>query len=196
MAEISYSSFLELMKEDRTIRRFKNNMEIQSSELRDIVKLCRYCASGRNAQPLKYVIVSTRERCEQLFTHLNWAGYYKDWDGPEPEERPVAYLIQCLDKTLADDPMADDGLQLQAITLGARTLGMGACIIKSFNVAKITRIFNLPDHLKPLYVVALGYPVETPHLVDMQSDDFKYFIDPLNGHTVPKRTLDELIIEE
>lgn len=195
MAKISYSSFLELMKDDRSIRRFKNDMEIPASMLRDIVSLCRYCASGRNAQPLKYLIIETRDECEKIYPHIKWAGYYKDWDGPDPDERPVAYLLQCLDTSLASDPMADDGLQLQAMTLGARTLGLGACIIKSFNDAEISRIFNLPDHLKPLYVVALGYPGEKPHLVDMQSEDFKYFIDPANGHTVPKRTLDELILK-
>ncbi len=193
---VSFDQLKELLKEDRTIRRFVNSRPIEREELERIVELVRYCASGRNVQALRYLIINDKEECEKVFPLLKWAGYYTDWDGPSPEERPVAYLVQCLDTTFGPNPLCDDGLQLQTLTLGARTRGIGGCIIKSFNAPGLKQIFNLPDNIDARYVLALGYPAETPLLVDMPVDgDFKYFRRAEDGqHCVPKRSLAELLI--
>lgn len=157
----TFSILKSLLESDRTIRRFDHSRPIGDDTLRRLVDLTRYCASGRNLQPLRYRLVSSPAECDALFPALAWAGYYKDWTGPEPSERPVAYLVQCLDTQLTNNCLCDDGLQLQAITLGAAALGIGGCIIKSFNRKILTDALRLPDHLTPLYVLALGYPAET-----------------------------------
>lgn len=185
----------DLLLSNRSIRRFDNSRPIGDSELKELVGLVRYCASGRNLQPLRYRIVSTREECAAIFPALAWAGYYKDWDGPVPEERPVAYLVQCLDTNLTDNPMCDEGLQLEAITLGASALGIHGCIIKAFNIVKVKEVLHLPENMKPSYVLALGYPAENAHIVDIKDGDYKYFRNEADEQCVPKRTLSELIID-
>ena len=94
---MEFDDFKRLLMSDRTVRRFDTSVKVSADTLRNLVDLTRYCASGRNAQPLKYVIVDSQEKCTEVFPHLAWAGYFKDWDGPAEDERPVAYLIQCLD---------------------------------------------------------------------------------------------------
>lgn len=186
-----------LLKKDRSVRRFREDDRLTDSTMKQLVELCRYCASGRNLQPLKYRIVTGKEECEQVYPLLKWAGYYTDWDGPEKGERPAAYLIQCLDTDMTKNPMCDEGLQLQAITLGATAVGLGCCIIKSFDVKGLMRILSLPDNLIPSYVLALGKPVETVKIEDMDgtpSADFKYFRTADGVHHVPKRPLEEIII--
>lgn len=192
---MEFEELAELLKADRTIRRFQEEKEIGKDVLERLVDLTRYCASGRNAQPLRYRIVVGKEDCNKVYPMLKWAGYYTDWDGPEPGERPVAYLIQCLDTELGKDVLCDDGLQLQAITLGARTLGIGCCIIKAFNAPGISETLSIEERYKPRYVLALGYPAETPVLTDIKADgDFKYYRRADSQHCVPKRGLAELLI--
>lgn len=190
-----FEEFRELLKSDRTFRRFDGERFLDYEQLKNLVELTRYCASGRNLQPLKYRIVTEPKECESIFPALKWAGYLNDWDGPSSGERPVAYLVQCLDTSLTQNLLCDDGLQLQAITLGAKAMGIGCCIIKSFNVESIKRELHIPNDMKPLYVVALGYPVEIVKIEDITSDgDIKYWRDTDGVHHVPKRVIEDLII--
>lgn len=193
---ISFKNFRDLMMNDRTRRRFDASRPIPFSTLSELVELTRYCASGRNAQPLRYFIAHTPEQCDKIYPLLKWAGYYSDWDGPDAEERPTAYLIQCLDTTLGSNCLCDDGLQLQSITLGATTLGLAGCIIKAFNAPKLAQELEIPERYAPRYVLALGFPREEVALEDMTSEDadFKYYRTSDAIHHVPKRTLTQLII--
>ena len=189
------NSFEHLLLADRSVRRFKSDIEITRELLERLVGLTRYCASGRNLQPLRYRIVDCPKEKDAIFPLLKWAGYYTEWDGPELSQRPAAYLIQCLDTDLTESCLCDDGLNLQAITLGATALGLGACIIKAFDAPALAEVLDLPEQLKPLYVLALGVPAEETKIVPMTDGDYKYFRDEADAQCVPKRSLEELIIK-
>lgn len=187
----------QLLINDRSVRRFKQSQNISDKLLCDLVELTRYCASGRNLQPLRYKIVNDSEICAKIYPHLKWAGYLSDWDGPVEGERPAAYIIQCLDTSLTTNCLCDDGLQLQAITLGATASGLGGCIIKSFNSSMISEIAGLDDKMQIRYILALGYPVESVVIEDMEAtgdDAIKYYRTPDGVHHVPKRKLEDLIL--
>lgn len=195
---IEFKDFLRLVESDRTVRRFKENETVGRDALESLVEVARLCHSGRNLQPLRYAVVIDVEERDRLFGNLKWAGYFADWDGPEKGERPAAYLVQCLDTRFGKDCLCDDGLQLQAITLGARTMGIGSCIIKAFNVAGVSEALGLDPRYSPRYVVALGYPAEEVVLETMESGDdadYKYFRTPDGKHHVPKRPLGEIILK-
>lgn len=196
--ETAFDCLKNLLIEDRTYRRFDASKPVEENTLLRLVELTRFCASGRNLQPLKYRLITSVEERDLLFPTLKWAGYYSDWDGPEPNERPTAYLVQCLDTQYGENCLCDDGLQLQAITLGATALGLRCCIIKSFNLSEVTKRLEIPATLKPRYVVAIGYPAEEVVLEDMDGSpdaSFKYYRDSERRHHVPKRQLDELVIK-
>lgn len=191
-----FERYRELLKSDRSIRRFREEERIDTTQLESLVELTRYCASGRNLQPLRYRIVTAREECERVFPLLGWAGYLKDWPGPVEGERPAAYLVQCIDRELTSDCMCDDGLQLQAITLGAAAMGLGCCIIKSFNGDRLREALAIEERYEPLYVLAIGRPLEMVVIEDMApgSEEIKYYRTPDAIHHVPKRQLPELLI--
>lgn len=192
---INFNQFRELLKSDRSVRRFDESRRIPRETLERLVELTRYCASGRNAQPLRYRVVESAAECAEVFPALAWAGYYSDWDGPAAGERPVAYLVQCLDTTLGNDCLCDDGLQLQAITLAAGTLGISGCIIKAFNAKAVSECLDIEERYRPRYVLALGYAAEQVEIVEMQTDgDFKYFRNSDDVQCVPKRPLSELML--
>lgn len=194
MENQAFEMLSRLLKSDRSVRRFKEDETVTADTLSTLVNLTRYCGSGRNLQPLRYRLVTDTAEKEAIFPKLAWAGYLTDWDGPEPGERPAAYLVQCLDTSLSQNCLCDDGLQLQAITLGATAMGLGCCIIKAFNTTCVAEALALAPHLQPRYVLALGYPAEKVEIEDM-TDDYKYYRTADGIHHVPKRTLEELIVK-
>lgn len=196
---MNFDSLRQLLMDDRSVRRFVEDKPVSVETLERLVELTRYCPSGRNAQPLRYVAVTSDEMRSLIYPHLKWAGYFKDWDGPEKGERPAAYLVQCLDTEFGNDCLCDDGLQLEAITLGMTTLGLAGCIIKAFNPAGISEVLGLSARFKPRYVLAIGYPAEKVVIEDMpleEGADFKYYRSPDSIHHVPKRQLAELLIQK
>lgn len=196
---MEYESLLHLLISDRTVRRFREDKGVSVTTLEKLIALTRFCHSGRNVQPLKYVLVTSEEEREKVYPLLKWAGYFKDWDGPEKGERPAAYIIQCLDTHFGKDCLCDDGLQLEAISLGMRTMGLAGCIIKAFNHEKLSEKLGLDARFVPRYVFALGYPAEEIRIEEMSGDedaDFRYFRTEDGIHHVPKRPLQELIIKK
>lgn len=186
----------DLLIKNRSYRRFYQSDRIGNEVLREFVELTRYCASGRNAQPLKYVVINSEEQCEQVFSTLAWAGYLKEWKGPEEGEKPSAYIIQLNDKNIADNYFCDDGIAAQSILLAAVEKGFGGCILRAFNRAKIEEIIDMPENLEIVQVIALGKPKEEVVVDDVENDDFKYWRDEKNVHHVPKRTLNEILINK
>ncbi|MDE6227235.1 MAG: nitroreductase family protein [Muribaculaceae bacterium] len=195
---MEFNDLKNLMMSDRTVRRFRESERIPVETLEKVVELVRYCPSGRNAQPLRYVIVTSEDDKEKVYPLLKWAGYFKDWDGPEKGERPAAYIIQCLDTKYGNNCLCDDGLQLEAMTLGLRTLGIAGCIIKAFDSIKLHEELRVGERYLPRYVLAVGYPAENVEIEDMDGSedaDFKYYRTPDGTHHVPKRPLSELILK-
>lgn len=195
LSEELFEMLTQLLIKDRSVRRFDNSKKVSRRTLLELVGLTRYCASGRNLQPLRYYIADTEQDCEMIFPHLAWAGYYKDWAGPAPSERPAAYIIQCLDTSLTSHCLCDDGLHLQAITLGATALGVAGCIIKAFNAAAIAEALKLPESCKPLYVYALGVAAEEVAITEVNAEgDIRYYRDSHDRQCVPKRSAQDLVI--
>ena len=186
---------LDILKNARSYRRFDPSVPVTRQMLEEWVAACRYCPSGRNVQALKYALVTDKDTCGKLFPLLAWAGYLKDWDGPEENERPTAYLVQLLDTEIAANCLCDDGLQLQTLVLAVTEAGFGGCIIKSFNDAGLRELLQLPDRLKITYVLALGKPKETVRIEEMQGGEVRYWRTPDQVHHVPKRSVSELIFK-
>ena len=107
----------DLLLQTRSFRRFYEDERLDADVLTAAIDAARLCPSARNAQPLKYRLVTERDECDRLFPTLRWAAYLKDWGGPAEGERPAAYLIQLLDTRIVRDPYCDDGIQALAILL-------------------------------------------------------------------------------
>jgi nitroreductase len=184
----------DLVKKNRSYRRFHQEVTISIKQLKSWIDLARLSPSGRNAQPLKYIISNTQGLNERIFPHLAWAGYLKEWPGPEEGERPSAYLVMLGDTTIANNYLCDHGIAAQSILLGAVEEGFGGCIIAAVKREALHKELKIPGHLEILQVIALGKPKEEVKLEEMNGDDFKYWRDDKQIHHVPKRNLDDLIV--
>ncbi len=185
----------EIVFRTRSYRRFDESHHIDSTTLEDLVALARLSASGANRQPLKYVLYNTPEDCARVFPSLLWAAYLKDWDGPEPGERPSAYIIILGDREIAEGFGVDHGIAAQSIMLGASEEGLGGCMIASIRREKLREDFKIPERFEILLILALGKPVENVIIDEIKDGDIKYWRDEKRNHHVPKRSLNELIIK-
>jgi nitroreductase len=187
-----------LIRKTRTVRRFREQQEIDRQTLVALVDLARLGGSARNLQPLKYKIVQEPEQRERVFPHLGWAGYIKDWPGPAAGERPVAYIICLLDTALAPAPNSEVGIALgiasQNILLGAADQGIFGCRIGAFSPGLQAEL-DLTGDLQIMLVIALGYPAEQVVLEDVGKDgEIRYWRDKQQVHHVPKRSLQEILL--
>jgi len=152
-------------------------------------------ASGANRQPLKYLLFNNKSDCDRIFPSLLWAGYLKDWDGPEAGEKPSAYIIILGDKSIAEGFGIDHGIAAQSIMLGATQYGLGGCIIASIRRDQLRSDLKIPENYEILLTLALGKTVENVIVEQIKNDDVKYWRDSAKNHHVPKRTIEEIILK-
>ena len=199
---ISLQALYSLLEKNRSYRRFDESARISREQLEAMAGAARLTSSGRNIQALSYRLVHTQEETDRLFPCLAWAGYLKDWEGPAEGERPAAYMVQCLDTAVSTGCLCDDGLQLEALTLAAVAQGLGCCILKAFDPARVADILGITERYKPLYVVAIGVPVEKVVIDTLaigskecpDASNIRYWREADRTHHVPKRPLEDIII--
>lgn len=184
----------DLVLKNRSYRRFYQDHKISIKDLEELVDLARLSASGRNLQPLKYYLSAGRITNEKVFSTLAWAGYLKNWTGPEKGERPAGYIVILGDTQLTKNYYCDHGIASQSILLGAVEKELGGCIFASIKREKLKELLKIDDYFEVLLVVAIGKPKEEVLIEDVVNDDIKYYRDKNQIHHVPKRALHEIII--
>lgn len=188
--------FRDLVEKSRSCRRFDEKTSIGENLLIELVRIARLTPSAGNLQPLKYILSSTMEKNALIFPHLRWAGYLSDWDGPVEGERPTAYIILLGDTRISKNFGCDHGIVAQTIILGAVEKGIAGCMFGSIDRPALRSALNIPEHFEVLLVIALGLPKEKIVIENVgENGDIKYWRDKDGVHHVPKRIIEDLIVE-
>ena len=185
----------ELIRANRSCRRFFQDHPVEADTLKSLINLARLSASGANLQALKYTISCDPEKNSRIFSCLAWAGYLKDWPGPEPGERPPAYIVILGDTRISTTTWCDHGIAAQSILLGAREKGLAGCMIGAVNREKLRKLLNIPPHFSIVLVLAIGKPKEDVVIETVKDEgDIRYWRDDQGVHHVPKRRLEDIIL--
>ena len=188
-------SFRDLVLRNRSYRRFHQDRPVDLETLRELVDLARLTPSASNRQPLRYILSADPQTNATVFARLAWAGYLRDWPGPEEGERPTAYIIVLLDTEVSKNAGCDHGIAAQTILLGAAERGLGGCMIGSVQREGLRADLGISERYEILLGLALGVPKEEVVLEALGPDgDVKYYRDAARVHHVPKRALDDLIL--
>ena len=130
-----------------------------------------------------------------IFRNLTWAGYLQGWTGPEEGERPSAYILILGDKSISTSFGIDSGIAAQSIRLGATEMGLGSCVVGSIKRKELAKSLELSERFEILITIPIGKPKETVALETIKGNgDIKYWRDDAGVHHVPKRTLNEIIV--
>ena len=184
----------EASKNRRTVRRFKQSA-LKKDDIMKIIDCARLAPYAANLQPLKFSVVTDEQIRRQMYPHIKYAGYIPDWD-PEFEETPPVFIALLCDTSLkpAEKSECDSGAAAMSMCLCAESLGISSCWLGAINRAEIKNILSLDESLEVTYLLGLGYAAQCGEVFDMK-DSVKYYFDENGDVHVPKRTLDEIIVD-
>ncbi len=189
----------DIVIDSRSYRSFDESHKIGEEDLRTFIDTARLCPSGVNRQPLKYRLVCEKDEVETVVANTAWAGLLKDRTFPPEGHHPTAFIVMCCDTKICEDPkhcQIDVGIAAQTIMLQVAEAGLGGCMIGAFNPDTIAEKLRLPRKLVPVLLLAIGVPDETVFICNLGEDgNTNYFRDKANLHFVPKRSLDDIIVE-
>lgn len=190
--------FLDLVKQARSHRGFRQDRKVTRQELEHLVECARFTPAARNDQVLKYYLAEKPETVAAIQPLTKWAGALAELHLPRKGAEPVAYIVICLDGSLAENPapyQRDVGIVAQTILLAAAEIGLNGCMIGSFAAGELREKLGLPEAIKPQLLLALGEGTDRIVMTDVGEDgSTTYYRDAEDIHYVPKRTLEQLIL--
>ncbi len=186
----------DIVKKSRSYRRFYQDVAVTRKQLVQLVDLARLSPTGGNRQPLKFYISYKPEKNAVIFQQVAWAGQLNPRPVPVEGERPAAYIIILRDKQVTPVLEVDHAIAAQTILLGATEMGLGGCMLGSAKKEPLRQALALPERYEILLAVAIGKPKEKVVIDTISPDgDTAYWREPDSTHHVPKRKLEDLILE-
>lgn len=146
--------------ERRSIRSF-HDRPVDKELLIKLVEAAIWAPSGSNIQPWHFIAVSCEEQKARVKAFA-----------PGLTVLPPAMLVICTDMDLCERKggrlgrdvlsLMDAAFAAENINLMAVELGLGTCVIRSFNQAAVQEVLRLPRHLVPQLIISVGYPKKIP----------------------------------
>jgi nitroreductase len=150
---------LEAIHSRRSVRAYTDE-PIPEELLRQLLQAVASAASGGNVQPWGFVVIQDPDRLQALRALA-----------PGIIGQPTALVAIGLDAARAErlgGPLGpklawiDVGLAIQNLLLAAHDLGLGACPVGSFHRRAVELFLGFPAQVRPVLLVALGYPRVKP----------------------------------
>ena len=181
----------DLLLKNRSYRSFDASVAIPKETLVAFVDNIRYTPSTRNAQGLRFRLCYEKEECAKVLALTKWAGALKDRHFPPEGHEPSAYVVICAEQDIFT---RDVGIAAQTIMLSATEMGLGGCMIGSFDEGKLTELLAIPSNLRPRLILALGKPDETVVIEEAEENGLAYYRDENDVHHVPKLKTEDMIL--
>jgi len=153
----------EAIKKRRTVRKFNPARRVTDEQVEKLLQAAQWASSAGNLQSRFFVVVRDRDVKKQLVA----AALGQDFVA----EVPVVIVV-CADYKRSAAKYGERGKELYAIcdaTLAAQNLwlaatemGLAAGWVGAFDEGEVSRILDLEDGLRPIALMPLGYPAESP----------------------------------
>lgn len=178
-----------LLKRNRSYRGFDPSRVVTEEELRTLVGVVPFVASGMNRQVLRFRLVTEPGL---VLPHITLGGALPEEHLPKSGLEPRAFIVVC--STVPEDRIVDMdlGFAAQSILLKAVEMGLGGIFVQNFRREALRAALDLP--LDPLAVIAIGRPAESIYLLPTDDDTSLQYYRKDGIHYVPKLTIGKLLI--
>jgi nitroreductase len=139
-----------------SVRNFKNE-QVPREKIMELMEYVRMAPSAVNYQPWHFIILTNRGNIENLAK-----AYPRPWLISAP-----VIIVACINrkeswrriKDNKDFGDVDVAIAIDHMTLAATSMGLGTCWVCNFDVDICKKMLELPDHMEPLAIIPLGYPI-------------------------------------
>jgi nitroreductase len=153
---MSTTHVFEAIKMRRSVRSYSSK-QIPEDILNKVLSAMRYAPSACNIQPWKFVIVTRQDTKEKLISACHGQRFIAE---------PPVVVVACGFPSKAYRRMGGSGnsaeidvtIALDHLTLAAVEEGLGTCWIGAFSEPEVKRILGIPDSVKVVAIIPLGYP--------------------------------------
>ncbi len=152
---------LAAVKSRRSIRDF-TDQEIPADAIEALVEAIRWAPSAGNLQSRKFYFVFSRDIRKKLAK----AALNQDFIA----KAPLA-VVACLDRRIAARygergvnlySIQDVSASVMSMMLAAQEQGLGTVWVGAFNEFEVFAILELPEYLRPIAIIPVGYPAKMP----------------------------------
>lgn len=151
---------LKAVKERRSVRKWKTK-PIEADKIKELQEAVRWAPSAGNLESRKFYFVSNKEKIEALC------------EATMRQFKPAMPLVVvgCVDYEAVTHYgnrgrelycVMDVSAAVQNLLLAAHSLGLAGVWCGAFHEDVVREVLELPEHLRPVTVVPLGYPDEKP----------------------------------
>lgn len=184
-----HPSLESLLKRNRSYRGYDASRVVTEEDLLKILEVVPWVASGMNAQPLRFRLVTGADAA-RVHPLVKLGAALPQEHLPHAGEEPSAYIVigSAASGRVAD---IDLGFAAQSILLRAVELGLGGIFILNFKASELAAALQLP--LQPLAVIGIGKPSERIFLVDAKPGDSLDYYRKDGVHFVPKLPVKDLL---
>lgn len=143
----------------RSIRQFSAR-PVEDDKLNKVLEAIRLAPSANNSQAWKFIVVkdeTTRNKLAeaaggQIF--VKQASFVVVACGTNPDS-----VMMCGQNRYT----VDLSIAMSFMILEAHELGLGTCWLGHFDEGKVKEILGIPDSVRVVTMIPLGYPSETPN---------------------------------
>jgi nitroreductase len=149
--------FLDIAKSRYSCRKY-NARRVEEEKLMLVLEAGRVAPSAVNFQPWHFYVIQETDDLERF-----QGAYHREWFRTAP-----CVIVICADHSQSwirkvdgkDYGDVDAAITTDHMTLQATELGLATCWICNFDVEKTRELLKLPDHLEPVVILPLGYPLD------------------------------------
>jgi nitroreductase len=147
---------LNLIKARRSIRKYQDK-EVSRDLIEKVLEAARWAPNGANLQPWQFIVVTNKELRAKIGKH---AKFYFIKSHHVSEAPCVIVILGSPDK--GNFYIIDCALAGGNMILEAQSLGLSTCWIGAFDEEKIKDVLNIPQELRIIGLITLGYAAESP----------------------------------
>lgn len=160
----------EVIWQRKSIRQFRPD-PVAPELFERILEAGTRAPSGGNMQPWEFVVIDD-PAVRQAVVEATYSGYYSGPGNPQSWilGAPILIVVCCDFRRTAARYGADGArwasldvaAAIENMMLAAVGAGLGSCWVGGFRETEVSRVLGLPEGVRPLGLLPIGYPAENP----------------------------------